>query len=103
MKDIKKAFKVAQESTNKDKKQKQDYSKLAIIRYIHGTSEKIANVLKSKQIKTILCPSNSKRKILDKTKDKVNPMQMKVIYLVPCSCDDLYIGESRQSIQVRLK
>ena len=67
------------------------------------TFEKLANVLKNKQIKTIFHPQNSLRNILDKEKDRINPMQKKGVYLVPFSCEDVYIGESIRSIQIRLK
>ena len=67
------------------------------------TFEKIANVSKNKQIKTIFRPQDSLRNILDKSKDRINPMQKKGVYLVPCSCEDVYISESGCSIQIRLK
>ena len=90
-------------SIGRSLQQKEDYSKLAIIPYIHGTYENISNVLKSKQIKIVFHPPNSLRNILDKEKDRINPMQKKGVYLVPFSCKDVYIGESVRSIQIRLK
>jgi len=71
--------------------------------YIQGTTDKIAKVLKKKKIKTIFCPPNSLRNLLDKAKDPINPKLRKGVYSFPCSCEDVYIGETGRSIQTRLK
>ena len=73
--DINWAFKKALEKNIK-KPDKNDESKGVIfLPYIQRTTDRISRVLKKKHIRTIFSPSNSLRKLLDKTKD---PMDSKL-------------------------
>ena len=57
-------------------------------------TDKIAKVLRKKQISTIICPPTSLRNILDKANDSVDPKLRMGIYSIPCSCGEVYIGET---------
>ena len=48
-------------------------------------------------------PPNSVRTLLDKAKDLVDPKNHKGVYKIPRSCGEAYIGETRRSIETRLK
>ena len=41
--------------------------------------------------------------MLDKAKDPIDPRHKKGVYVIPSSCGKFYIGETRRSLQVRLK
>ena len=41
--------------------------------------------------------------MLDKAKHPIDPKHKKGVYVIPCSCGRLYIGETGRSVQVRLK
>ena len=100
IKDIKRAFKKAQKPRIKNR---EDQRRKAFLPYIQGTIDKIAKVLKQKQIKTSFSPPNSLRNLLDKSKDPIDPKLRKGIYAIPCSCGEIYIGETSQAINIRIK
>ena len=64
---------------------------------------KIANILRKKNIKLEFSPPNSLRTMLDKAKDPIDPKKQKCVYKTSCSCDEAYIGETGRSIATRLK
>ena len=51
--------------------------------YIHGTTNKIVNILKKKNICVAFSPPNSLRNMLDKVKDPINPKKQKGFYTTP--------------------
>ena len=113
-KDIGRAFKRAKDISNKDKNTKKDIGNndmntkqegatKVLLPYIQGMTDKISKVLRKKQISTVFCPPTSLRNILDKEKDPVDPKLRKGIYSIPCSCGEVYIGETSRSIKLRLK
>ena len=40
---------------------------------------------------------------MDSAKDQVDPRNHKGVYIIPCSCGKVYIGETETSINIRLK
>ena len=40
---------------------------------------------------------------MDSTKDPIDPIIHKGVYLITCSCDKVYIGETGRSMKVRFK
>ena len=46
---------------------------------------------------------NTIRRILDSAKDPIDPKIHKGVYLIPCSCGKVYIGETRRSMKIRFK
>ena len=110
-KDIGREFRREKDRRNKDRNtrkntgnnDRQEGATKVLLPYIQGTIDKIAKVLKKKQIRTFFCPPTSLRDILDKEKDSVDPKLRKGIYSMPCSCGEVYIGETGRSIKLRLK
>ena len=41
--------------------------------------------------------------MVDSLKDPINPRTYKGMYSIPCSCEKLYIGETRHSMETRFK
>lgn len=66
-------------------------------------TDKIARILKKHNIPSTFRPLNTIRSSLKTVKDKVNPMDMKGVYIIPCSRGTSYIGETRRSINQRIK
>ena len=60
--------------------------------YIQGMMEKIANILRRKQIRVSFSPLNMLRGILDHSKDQADPKKNKGVYSIPCGCNKVYIG-----------
>lgn len=77
-------------------------SKRAFLPYMKGVTDRIGKVLKRHNIKTIFRPPKKIGQYLRSVKDKV-PLQTPGVYAVPCSCGLFYIGQTKRSIQVRLK
>lgn len=73
------------------------------IPYIQGTSEKLGRILKKNGFKVGFKPIRKIKDILNPVKDKVEPLQREGVYRVPCSCGDVYIGQTRRSINTRLQ
>jgi len=70
--------------------------------YIQGTTDKIARILRKFDIPSTFRPLKTIRNSLRSVKDPVNPMDMKGVYLIPCSCGTPYIGETGRSIHQRI-
>ena len=73
------------------------------LQYMQGVIDKIAKHLKKKSIDYVFSPLNNIRKILKSVKDPINPSLKKGVYMIPCECEKAYIGETRRSIQTRVK
>ena len=76
---------------------------IVVLPYIQGTTDKVVKILRKRKIKIAFSPPNSLRNMLDKAKDPIDPKHKKGVYVIPCSCGRLYIGETGRSVQVRLK
>jgi hypothetical protein len=98
---------IAKAMDKKDKKahtQNDQTSNLkAFLPYIRGVTDKIAKVLKRKEIKTSFKPLITIRQRMKSVKDPIDQQQGKGIYKVSCSCGKCYIGETGRSFQVRIK
>ena len=79
---------------NTKRNTKQEDATNVLLPYIRGTKHKFSKLLRKTQISTIFFPPNSLRNILDKEKDMVDPKLRKGIYSIPCSCGEVYIGET---------
>ena len=94
------------EGNNIKKNEKENNNKetsLAILPYIHGTTNKIARILRKRDIRVTFSPPNSLSNMLDSTKDLFEKKLLQGVYTIPCSCDKVYIGETGRSIKTRLK
>ena len=104
-KDIRRKLKMEKYIRNKNTKKntKQEDGAKVLLPYIQGTTNKISKVLRKSRINTIFFPPTSLRNILDREKGLIDPKLRKGIYSIPCSCGEVYIGETRRSIKLRLK
>ena len=100
--EIDRVFQSVKGKRNKNKEKDTNFLRITLP-YIHGMKNKIANILRKKNIKVEFSPPNSLRTMLDKAKDPINPKKKKGVYKTPCSCDEVYIAETGRSIATRLK
>jgi hypothetical protein len=100
-KDIKKAMNKKDRMTRVQNDQTSNLK--AFLPYIRGVTDKIAKVLKRKEIVTSFKPLITIRQRMKSVKDPIDQQQGKGIYKVSCSCGKCYIGETRRSFQVRIK
>ena len=70
---------------------------------IQGSTDKIAKILRIRNLKVCFSPPNSIRNMLDFSKDPIEPKLLQGVYAIPCSCGKVYIGETGRSIKARLK
>jgi hypothetical protein len=99
--DIKKAIDKKQRGTHTQNDQTSNVK--AFLPYIRGVTDKIAKVLKRKEIMTSFKPLITIRQRMKSIKDPIDNRQEKGIYKVSCSCGKCYIVETRRSFQVRIK
>jgi hypothetical protein len=75
----------------------------AFLPYIRGVTDKIAKVLRRKEIMIAFKPLITIRQRMKSVKDPIDHQQGKGIYKVSCSCGKCYIGETGRSFQIRIK
>jgi hypothetical protein len=68
-----------------------------------GTIDRIACLLKKKNIRTIFAPPNNLRKFLSVVKDPISPRSHKGVYQILYTCGKTYIGETGRTINTRIK
>ena len=108
-KQIKETIKRAnkKERNNNRKNEKENNNKetpLAILPYIHGTTNKIARILRKRDIKVTFSPPNSPRNMLDFAKDQIEKKLLRGVYtIMACSCNKVYIDKTGRSTKTRLK
>ena len=68
--------------------------------YIKGTTDRI---LRKQDIPVTFTPPNTIGKMVDSAKDQVDPRNQKGMYIIPCSCGKVYIGETGRSLNIRFK
>jgi hypothetical protein len=100
-KDIKKAMNKKERMTKVQNDQTSNQK--AFLPYIRGVTDKIAKILKRKEIITSFKPLITIRQRMKSVKDPIDQHQGKGIYKISCSCGKCYIGETGRSFQVRIK
>ena len=74
--------------------------------YVAGMSEDIRHICRKFNIRVtvVFKPRWTLRSMLTKDKDTI-PLgkQSNVVYRIPCSCSQVYIRETRQRLETRLK
>ena len=66
--------------------------------YIEGVSEDVKRVCRKFGIKAVFRSGQSRRSMLTKVKDPmIMEKQAKVVYRIPCSCGEAYIGDSEKT------
>jgi len=103
--EIKKAIEKAERKMLSHEPKAQDQPKCGIVflPYIHGITDKIAKILKKKNIITHFSAPSTIRQSLKSVKDDIDNHQLKGVYKIECSCGKSYIVETGRSLQKRLK
>ena len=83
-KEIDKLFQSVKIKRNKTKEKDTTFPKI-IVPCIHGTTKRIANVIRKKNIRVTFSPPNSLRSMLNKSKDPIDLRHHKGVYNTPCS------------------
>jgi hypothetical protein len=98
-KDIMNAINKALEKTSKNPNplENQNPNRKAYLPYIQGVTDKIAKILRKKEIKTSFKPHETIKQNMRSVKDKPDPHKGKGIYKIECSCGECYIGEIGRS------
>ena len=77
---------------------------LVMLPYIEGVSEDVKRVCRKFGMKVVFRSGQSLRSMLTKVKDPLTiEKQAKVVYRVPCSCGEAYIGETVRRLETRVK
>ena len=72
--------------------------------YVTGMSEDIRRVCRKFNIRVVFKSGRTLRSMLTKVKDTLPPgKQSNVVYRIPCSCGQVYIGETKRRLETRLK
>ena len=71
--------------------------------FIHGTTDKIAHILKKHKVLATFNPLSTIKISLRFFKDPVDPRDMKGVYSITCSYGIPYIGEIDHSIKLRIQ
>jgi len=66
---------------------------LSILPYVKGT-DRIGRILNKHNIQTIFKPPKKIGQILTNPKDQRPPLSSAGVYEIPCSCRQVYIGET---------
>jgi hypothetical protein len=76
-----------------------------ILPYVPGVSERLANILRSANVRTILKPAKSIRRLLSTEKPKKPILDAAhVVYRISCTnCSQVYIGETGRRVESRLR
>lgn len=90
---------VENSETEKEKEEK----RYVAIPYVKGLFEKIAPIFKNTNTRIVGRSSNNlQRTIFTRLKDEVPKMEKShVVYNIPCSCDECYVGETRNRVATR--
>ena len=92
-------------NNNNNRESERSVTRYVSTPYIKGTSERANHVLKKYNIRLSNKPSNTLHKQLNNTKDKRPPLSTSnCVYKIKCrDCDHVYIGETRKTLQERVK
>jgi hypothetical protein len=96
--------KEVQESMKKKRKDtgKEKSKGMIVIPYVAGLSEKIARIMKKRNINTAMKPLQTIRSLVVHPKDKTEAKEG--VYIIECnSCEQVYIGETKRALAIRVK
>ena len=84
--------------------EEQEKGPLVVIPYVAGMSEDIRRVCRKFNIRVVFKSGRTLRSMLTKVKDTLPPgKQSNVVYRIPCSCGQVYTGETKRRLETRLK
>ena len=73
------------------------------IPYVSGLSEDIRRICRRYNIRVVFKPGYTIRNCLSRVKTRLSDgMQSKVVYSVPCSCGQYYVGETVRILETRI-
>ena len=81
----------------------QESSGRVFLPYIKGVTDKFPRVLGRSTIFAQFSVAGTIRQNMHSVKDSISEGQLKGVYKIDCSCGMSYIGETRRSLQKRLK
>ena len=92
------------DTSGRDEGQEREKEPLVVIPYVAGVSEGIRRVCRKFNIRVVFKSGRTLRSMLTKVKDTL-PLgkQSNVVYRIPCSCGQVYIGETKRRLETRLK
>ena len=80
--------------------EEQEKGPLVVIPYVAGMSEDIRRVCRKFNIRVVFKSGQTLRSMLTKVKDTLPPgKQSNVVYRIPCSCGQVYIGETKRRLE----
>jgi hypothetical protein len=91
-------MKLARQTSEKDNKP----TSTAYIPYINNTYGRLSRMLAKYNIKSVAIPHTKIASYLQQVKDAIG-LKTPGIYKIPCECGKVYIGQSGQSIHLRIK
>nr|XP_012137516.1 PREDICTED: uncharacterized protein LOC105662086 [Megachile rotundata] len=71
--------------------------------YIQGTTDRIGRILRKHNIRTVFTTHTKIGQLLTSPKDPQPQLSTPGVYKIPCSCDQVYIGETGRSVYTRRK
>ncbi|XP_076396721.1 uncharacterized protein LOC143265924 [Megachile rotundata] len=71
--------------------------------YIQGTTDRIGRILREHNIRTVFTTHTKIGQLLTSPKDPQPQLSTPGVYKIPCSCGQVYIGETGRSVNTRLK
>ncbi|XP_076397942.1 uncharacterized protein LOC143266273 [Megachile rotundata] len=71
--------------------------------YIQGTTDRIGRILRKHNIRTVFTTHTKIGQLLTSPKDPQPQLSTPGVYKIPCSCGQVYIGETGRSVNTRLK
>ena len=73
---------------------------MLIVLYVDGMLITDGSSTELRNIKLAFTPINTIRSLVELVKDSIDPRQHKGVYGIPCSYGEVYIGETKQTLQV---
>ncbi|XP_076390580.1 uncharacterized protein LOC105662853 [Megachile rotundata] len=70
--------------------------------YIQGTTDRIGRILRKHNIRTVFTTHTKIGQLLTSPKDPQPQLSTPGVYKIPCSCGQIYIGETGRSVNTRL-
>ena len=92
------------DTSGHDEEQEREKEPLVVIPYVAGMTEDIRRVCRKFNIRVVFKSGRTLRSMLTKVKDTL-PLgkQSNVVYRIPCSCGQVYIGETKRRLETWLK
>ena len=81
----------------------QEKGPLVVIPYVAGMSKDVRRVCRKFNFRVVFKSGRTPCSMLTKVKDTLPGKQSNVVYRIPCSCGQVYIGETKQRLETRLK